>query len=105
MIKKARKDFNTFKDLQVAVLGLTFKPGTDDLREAPSIPNIRLLLNEGAKVSAFDPVGMDNFKKIFPNEVKYKSSIEETLDGADVCFIFTEWQEIKEMNLELFTEK
>lgn len=105
LIKKARKDFSTFKDLKVAVLGLTFKPGTDDLREAPSIPNIRLLLNEGAKVSAFDPVGMNNFKKIFPNEVKYKDSIEETLDGADACFIFTEWQEIKDMDLELFTKK
>ena len=102
LIKKARKDFRTFKDLKVAVLGLTFKPGTDDLREAPAIPNIRLLLNEGAKVHAYDPVGIPNFKKIYPTEVHYELSIEETLKEADVCFIFTEWNEIKQMDLGTF---
>lgn len=64
LIKKARNDFQTFGGKKVAVLGLTFKPGTDDLREAPSIPNIRLLLNEGAKIQAFDPVGIENYKTI-----------------------------------------
>ncbi|MCG7313158.1 UDP-glucose/GDP-mannose dehydrogenase family protein [Priestia flexa] len=105
LINKARKDFSTFKDKKVAVLGLTFKPGTDDLREAPSIPNIRLLLNEGAKVSAYDPVGVENFKKLYPNEIDYKDSIEEALEEADFCLIFTEWNEIKEMDLNVFAEK
>lgn len=102
LINKARKDFTTFKGLKVAILGLTFKPGTDDLREAPSIPNIRILLNEGAHVHAYDPVGIDNYKKIFPNQIHYQNSIEKTLENADLCFIYTEWKEIKEMDLRLF---
>lgn len=105
LIKKARKDFNSFKDLKIAVLGLTFKPGTDDLREAPSIPNVRLLLNQGAHVHAYDPVGVDNFKKIFPTQVVYESTPEKALENADLCFIFTEWEEIKTMNLNIFKEK
>ncbi|ADF37983.1 UDP-glucose dehydrogenase family protein [Priestia megaterium] len=105
LIKKARQDFATFKGLKVAVLGLTFKPGTDDLREAPSIPNIRLLLNEGAEVHAYDPVGVNNFKKIYPTQVYYEETIEKALKNADICFIFTEWEEIKNMNLNLFNKQ
>lgn len=105
LIKKARNDFQTFGGKKVAVLGLTFKPGTDDLREAPSIPNIRLLLNEGAKIQAFDPVGIENYKKLFPDQIVYKHSIEEALENADLCFIFTEWPEIKEIDLRLFKVK
>ncbi|WP_350346348.1 UDP-glucose/GDP-mannose dehydrogenase family protein [Heyndrickxia faecalis] len=105
LIKKARNDFPTFNEKKVAVLGLTFKPGTDDLREAPSIPNIRLLLNEGARIQAFDPVGIENYKKLFPDQIAYKHSIEEALEDADLCFIFTEWPEIKEMDLDLFKKQ
>ncbi|RGR83294.1 UDP-glucose/GDP-mannose dehydrogenase family protein [Heyndrickxia coagulans] len=105
LIKKARNDFPTFKGLKVAVLGLTFKPGTDDLREAPSIPNIRLLLNEGAHIQAFDPVGIENYKKLFPDQIAYKYSVEEALEDADLCFIFTEWPEIKETDLDLFKKQ
>ncbi|WP_379970609.1 UDP-glucose dehydrogenase family protein [Ectobacillus sp. sgz5001026] len=105
LITKARQDFLTFQGKKVAVLGLTFKPGTDDLREAPSIPNIRLLLNEGACVHAYDPVGVANFKKLYPTEITYETSIENALDKADICFIFTEWPEIKNMDLTLFETK
>ncbi|MCE4049493.1 UDP-glucose dehydrogenase family protein [Bacillus sp. Au-Bac7] len=104
LIKKARKDFASFAGLKVAVLGVTFKPGTDDLREAPSIPNVRLLLNEGASVHVYDPVGEQNFKKIYPTEVAFASTIEEALQDADICFVFTEWPEIKNAPLTLFTE-
>ncbi|MED4054193.1 UDP-glucose/GDP-mannose dehydrogenase family protein [Niallia taxi] len=104
LIKKARKDFPTFQGLKVAVLGLTFKPGTDDLREAPSIPNVRLLLNQGAQVHAFDPVGVENFKKIYPTQVVYENSPEKALEDADMCFVFTEWDEIKTIDLNLFRE-
>ncbi|MBM6601047.1 UDP-glucose 6-dehydrogenase [Priestia megaterium] len=105
LIKKARRDFSTFKDLKVAILGLTFKPGTDDLREAPSIPNIRLLLNEGANIHAYDPVGIENFKKIYPTQIYYQETLEEALKGADLCFIFTEWDEIRNMDIDLFNTK
>lgn len=105
LIKKARKDFSSFQGLKIAVLGLTFKPGTDDLREAPSIPNVRLLLNQGAKVHAYDPIGVDNFKKIYPTQVVYEATPEKALEDADLCFIFTEWEEIKTLDMKLFKEK
>lgn len=105
LISKARNDFPSFKGKKIAVLGLTFKPGTDDLREAPSIPNVRLLLNEGAKVHAYDPVGTENFRKIFPTQLVYETTPEKALEDADLCFIYTEWNQIKEMDLNVFKEK
>jgi UDPglucose 6-dehydrogenase len=104
LFRQAKQRFGSLKGLKVAVLGLTFKPGTDDLREAPSIPNVRRLLDEGAEVVAYDPVGIDNFKKIYPNEIAYVNTPEETLEGADVAFIFTEWDEIKGVDLSLYCE-
>lgn len=95
LLKKARKIFKSFKNVNVAVLGLTFKPGTDDLREAPSLDNIAILLEEGAKIKAYDPVGEENYKKIYPTEIEYVKKPEIALKDADVCFIFTEWNEIK----------
>ena len=101
LYKKACRRLITFCGLKVAVLGLTFKPGTDDLREAPSLDNVPLLLDQGAEVFAYDPVGADNFKKKYPEgkagkgSMKYAESIYEALEGANVCFIFTEWGEIK----------
>lgn len=99
LIKKARKYYEDFSGLTVAVLGLTFKPGTDDLREAPSLVNIPLMLEDGAKVKAWDPVGVDNYKKHYPDEIEYCDTIEETLDNADICFIFTEWPEVKALDV------
>ncbi len=97
LLEKARKKFATFKDVNVAVLGLTFKPGTDDLREAPSLVNIEVLLEEGAKIKAYDPIGEENYKKIYKNEIKYTKTPQEALKDADICFIFTEWNEIKDV--------
>ena len=102
LFKKASRRLITFHGLKVAVLGLTFKPGTDDLREAPSLENIPLLLEQGADIYAYDPVGMDNFKRKYPEgaangsgSITYVNGPEEALEGANVCFIFTEWGEIK----------
>jgi len=102
LIKKARKYFESFRGLTAAVLGLTFKPGTDDLREAPSLQNIPILLEDGAKVKAWDPIGTENYKKIYPNEIDYYNTIEEALQDADVCFIFTEWPQVISMDISLF---
>ncbi|WP_315112815.1 UDP-glucose/GDP-mannose dehydrogenase family protein [Clostridium intestinale] len=104
LIRKAIQKFGTLKGMKVAVLGLTFKPGTDDLREAPSIPNVRRLLEEGAEVVAYDPVGAENFKKLYPERVQYVNTPEEALKDADLAFIFTEWDEIKKIELRKFKE-
>lgn len=104
LFRKASQRLITFNGLKVAILGLTFKPGTDDLREAPSLENIPLLLKEKANIYAYDPVGEENFKKKYPNEINYVSTPEEALDGANVCFIFTEWGEIRSVKPELYKE-
>lgn len=108
LFKKASQRLITFNGLKVAVLGLTFKPGTDDLREAPSLANVPLLLAQGADIWAYDPVGMDNFKQKYPEgkngrgSIKYVENVEDALSGANVCFIFTEWGEIKAVNPEAY---
>lgn len=102
LIEKAREKYTSFRGLNVAVLGLTFKPGTDDLREAPAIPNIKILVEEGANITAYDPVGIENFKKLYPTEICYVNTPQEALKNADVVFIFTEWKEIKDLELSLY---
>lgn len=104
LIKKSRKYYSDLYGLNVAILGLTFKPGTDDLREAPSLVNIPILLDEGCKLNVYDPVGMDNVKKIYGEKLNYCNSIDEALKDTDLCFIFTEWEEIKEYNASMFTK-
>ena len=80
------------KGKKVAVVGLAFKPGTDDLREAPSIWIIKELLKAGARVSACDPVTVENAKKVF-GEVSYSKELKPCLKGADAAVIVTEWPE------------
>ena len=103
LYEKAKKNNFVFKDKKVAVLGLTFKPNTDDLRDAPSLDNIPLLLDSGANIYAYDPVGVENFKKRINEGITY-ANIEECLKDADICFVFTEWKEIKEIKPSMFKE-
>ncbi|MGU8705089.1 UDP-glucose dehydrogenase family protein [Clostridium perfringens] len=102
MFREAKKRFGDLKGKKVAVLGLTFKPGTDDLREAPSIVNVRRLLDEGAEIVAYDPVGIENFKKLYPTEIYYVNNPGEALKDADMAFLFTEWKEIKGIELSIY---
>lgn len=110
LYKKASSRLITFNGLKVAVLGLTFKPGTDDLREAASLENVPLLLEQGADIYAYDPVGADNFRKLYPEgtngrgNIRYTANVEDALEGANVCFIFTEWAEIKAVRPERFKQ-
>lgn len=99
LIKKSRKYFDSLKDLEVAVIGLTFKPGTDDIRESPALLNIPIMVEEGANVRAWDPLGVENFQKLYPETINYYRTIEETIKGADICFILTEWDEVKKFDL------
>ncbi|MGN0277905.1 MAG: UDP-glucose dehydrogenase family protein [Lachnospiraceae bacterium] len=107
---KASNRMITFEHLKVAVLGLAFKAGTDDLREAPSLDNVELLLQNGADIYAYDPIAADNFKKKYPEgsnlkgTIHYVQSPEEALQDANICFIFTEWKEIKDIAPETFKQ-
>ena len=99
LFRKAKQRFGNLRGMKVAILGLTFKPGTDDLREAPSIPNVRRLLDEGADIIAYDPIGINNFKKLFPTSIDYVNKPQDALKDADMAFIFTEWKEITSVKL------
>ena len=101
LLEKARKYYDSFADLSIAVLGLAFKPGTDDLREAPALQNISMLLQEDAAIKVWDPIAMNKFKKIYPTEIEYCSTIESTIKGADLCLIFTEWPQIQAIDPRL----
>ena len=101
LFEKAKDRMITFSGLKVAVLGLTFKAGTDDLREAPASENIKLLLEQGADIYAYDPAGIPRAKMEFPEgkigrgSITYVESPQEALNGANICFVFTEWPQIK----------
>jgi UDPglucose 6-dehydrogenase len=98
LIKKARRYYPDLDGLTVAVLGLSFKPETDDLRDAPSLQNISVLLQEGADVRVWDPSGYDRIRGLYPNQITCCDSIRDALRGARLCLILTEWKQIREFD-------
>jgi UDPglucose 6-dehydrogenase len=83
----------------VAVLGLTFKPNTDDMREAPSIPLITALQDMGAEVRAYDPVAMEQAKPVL-SSVTYCRDPYDCVEGADAAVIVTEWEQFRALDLD-----
>lgn len=102
MLDKARKYYSNFDGLNVAILGITYKPSTDDIRDSPAIINLNKLLEYKTAISVYNPIPIKKLKEIYKDRIKIVNNIAETLKNADICFIFTEWQQIKEMNLKLF---
>jgi UDPglucose 6-dehydrogenase len=100
MIELAKYAIQNLQGKTIAVLGLAFKPNTDDMREARSIPIIQALLQEGAKVKAYDPKAMENAKAIFADKIQYCKSAEECIDAADLIMIVTEWDEFRNLDLK-----
>ena len=84
------------------ILGLAFKPDTDDMREARVIPIIKELLREGASISAYDPVAIPVARTIFKDTIEYASSTIACLKNADCCILVTEWNEFKQLMPEDF---
>jgi len=99
-VELIEKVLSPLPDRVIAVLGLAFKPNTDDMREARSIEVVRLLLERGARIQAYDPVAMANAQRILPPEVRYCPSSYEAAEGADALAVVTEWNEFKLLNLE-----
>ncbi|GAB4409599.1 MAG: nucleotide sugar dehydrogenase [Thermodesulfovibrionales bacterium] len=96
---KIRNAIGDLKGKVIAVLGLSFKPNTDDMRDAPSLYIIEALLKEGAGIRAYDPVAMDNAKAILP-EVKFCKDSYDAVKGADALVIVTEWNQFRNLDLE-----
>jgi UDPglucose 6-dehydrogenase len=99
MVQLLKNRLGSLKGRKIAVLGLAFKNDTDDIRESRSIPVIKELLDNGADVSAYDPMANENMRKLF-GSVRYHSSAEDALSGADACLIMTEWDEFKSLDRE-----
>ena len=98
MLSLLNKHFPDLKGRRIAVLGLAFKPGTNDIRESPSIPILKELISSGAKVTAFDPIAKDEMKEIYsPTEVMYSDSVEETVSNADAVLLVTRWPEFESL--------
>ncbi|MBT2666953.1 UDP-glucose/GDP-mannose dehydrogenase family protein [Bacillus sp. ISL-4] len=100
LVTKAINRLGDLKGKKVAMLGLAFKPETDDMREAPSIKIARSLTKLGAEVVAYDPVAIENAKKILGDTIRFASSVSEATLDADAVFIVTEWNEFRQLDLE-----
>ncbi len=103
-VEKVKEKLAELKGKRIAILGLSFKPNTDDMREARSIPIINQLLNEGANITAYDPVAIPNAKSILKNKIRYASSPIDCLKDADCCIIVTEWKEFRKLTPEDFVQ-
>lgn len=99
LVVKALKRFGELQGKKIAMLGLSFKPETDDMREAPSIKIARLLTDLGADVTAYDPAATFNARIILEDKIKFASSVNEAIFHADAVFIVTEWAEFKQLDI------
>ena len=98
ILSRLKKGFPSLDGVRVAVLGLAFRPDTDDMRESPAIPIIRDLIAQGAKVQAYDPVANDEARKIFTNgEVQFCDGLAQALQDAQAVVLVTRWAEFKDV--------
>ncbi len=106
MIKKIRNSLGGDESGKViAVFGLTFKPETDDMRDAPSLTILPPLIEAGAHVKAHDPEGTEQAQTLLPKSIEYFRDIFEAADGADAVILMTEWNQYKDLDLQLLKNK
>ena len=96
LVEQLKEKIGNLNGKTITVLGLAFKPNSDDIREAPAINIISKLLEKGAKVKAYDPKAVENMRKIFPN-VLYADDMKSALKNSDACLIVTDWGEFKQL--------
>ena len=101
MVKKIREALGGSESGKtIAVLGLTFKPETDDMRDSPSLAIIPNLIDKGAIIRAHDPQGAEEARKLLPEKVQYFDDAYEMLREADACVLMTEWNEYRGLDPE-----
>lgn len=105
-VEKVKSVLWSLKDKTLAVWGLSFKPNTDDIREAPSLRLVPMLLKEGARLKLYDPKAMENFKKLYPpdKDLDYVPDMYSAVNGASALLIFTEWEEFQRADLNRVKE-
>jgi UDPglucose 6-dehydrogenase len=101
-VEFCKQELGNLKEKKIAILGLAFKPDTDDMREARVIPIINQLLKEGTIVKAYDPVAINTAKSIFQSRIQYASNAIDCLKNADAAILITEWEEFKKLIPEDF---
>jgi UDPglucose 6-dehydrogenase len=100
MVAKAKATMGTLKGRRVAVLGLTFKPNTDDIREAPALDIMAGLLRAGASITAYDPMGMPHVGRLpIGRRIAFADDAYSALEGADCAMLITEWNEFRTLDL------
>ncbi|MFH1186737.1 MAG: UDP-glucose/GDP-mannose dehydrogenase family protein [Candidatus Levyibacteriota bacterium] len=99
IVRKVRKTVGDLRGKKIGVLGLSFKPNTDDMRDAPAIDIIELMKKDGAKIKAYDPQAMENAKKII-KDIEYATDIYDTAVNTEALIIITEWNEFKEVDFK-----
>ncbi|MGG0485191.1 UDP-glucose/GDP-mannose dehydrogenase family protein [Priestia aryabhattai] len=104
LVEKAKIRFGGLEGKKIAVLGLAFKPNTDDMREAASIVVSQHLIEAGAKVTAYDPIAIDNAKRILPGAVTFTPTLKQAIQNTDAVFILTDWEEFKELDLNIYKQ-
>lgn len=105
LTKDIEKYFNDLKGKKIALWGLAFKANTDDIREASSLDNIKLLLEKGAKVKAYDKIAEANVRNVIGDQIEYAEDMYAALEDADCLLIATEWPEFKNPNFDLMASK
>jgi UDPglucose 6-dehydrogenase len=105
LVKKAVKRFGDLQGKKIAMLGLSFKPETDDMREAPSIKIAHSLTQMGAEVVAYDPVAINNAKQVLGDIITYASSVYDAISQADALMIVTEWKEFTQLDFASLVKK
>jgi UDPglucose 6-dehydrogenase len=105
MVKKIRDMLGgTEEGKTIAVLGLTFKPETDDMRDAPAVTILPALLEKGARIKAHDPKGMQEAKKYLPAEIEYAKNAYDACENADAVVLLTEWNQYRALDLPRIRE-
>jgi UDPglucose 6-dehydrogenase len=104
-LRKVQSALWTLRGKNLAVLGLAFKGGTDDIRESPALFLVQSLLQQGSKVTAYDPAGMERAREVLSSSVTFANSAYEAAHGADALLILTEWEEFSNLDLSRLREE
>lgn len=105
LVSEIEKFFGDLAGKKIALWGLAFKANTDDIREASSLDNIKILLKKGAKITAYDAIAEENVKRILGDKISYAPDMYSALQDADCLLIATEWSEFKNPNFDLMAMK
>ncbi len=98
VLQRLSTHFPSLENVEIAVLGLAFKPGTDDMRESPAIPIVNELVEKGAKISAYDPAALNNARRFLPHSgIKYCDTLTQAIADVHAILVLTRWDEFSEV--------